>query len=226
MQFTASTVAAFMLLAGAQAQDPGLKLQAFRNPDCATDSNMKPTTRDCQNAIDSIRGLQDSGGMGSDVLTCREVASSGGCAISLCDANSPSTTVAYAAIAIAAQLIHAHCKGDPSTAHTGGNARVVGFEQKGEFHSDATVYLGPKGIDPLHPPKFRRGSKWIAASSPDVEERSVNVTNLVAREDDRPTVVDVDGTPLQLRLESGNSQNYNTYFPNEIAQTNQGTCLS
>jgi hypothetical protein len=55
------------------------------------------------------------------------------------------------------------------TGYTGGNARVVGFEQAGELHSDAFVFLSPKGIDPLRPPtKFKRGTKWLTPSKPEV----------------------------------------------------------
>jgi hypothetical protein len=113
MRVTFSSTAALggMLLSLAHADDdPVLHLQAFRNPDCATATNMQPTEKDYQFAIYGIRDLL--GGMDSDVSTCVEVSSFGGCAISLCDANSPRTTMGYAAIATAAQQIHAHCKGD------------------------------------------------------------------------------------------------------------------
>jgi hypothetical protein len=96
------------------------------------------------------------------------------------------------------------------------------------LHSDAFVFLGPKGIDPLRPPKLKRGTKWLAPSEPDVKERDLNVTTSIeARADDNmPSHVDVDGTVFELQIESGDPRAYTSYLHNDLNQANQGMCLT
>lgn len=154
--------------------------------DKETAKNLIASTEDCEGAINKVYDLSKSGGGTSGPVGsgCNEVATSGGCSVSICNMNTRGTTVSYGAIASAAQWIHAICKGNPSTKTTGGNNKVQGYQQPGETHSEGMVLLAKK----LSSKKrgMQDGSRIVA--------RSANDEPAVTRRDDNEEQGTVTGT--------------------------------
>jgi hypothetical protein len=137
------------MLTGVQSQSNELK--AVYEPKCSEDHIMGDTDA-CQTCVDNL--FKMTGGVGTKRQGCTTVVQEKGCRIDLCDINSDST-VDYIAIAEAAQITIAACRTHDETI-TGGKSIVEGFEQRGQGHSVATVYVNNDNnfVTPNHPRDF------------------------------------------------------------------------
>ncbi|KAF3016164.1 hypothetical protein E8E14_009478 [Neopestalotiopsis sp. 37M] len=114
------------------------QLVAIYEPQCSADQVQGDLT-DCQSAVNAAWGL-GHGSIGTHTNGCVNVVTSGKCRIDLCDINNDKSTVDYGAIATAAQIQLALCRAKSDTL-TGGKTILEGFQQPGQAHSVATVYM-------------------------------------------------------------------------------------